>query len=78
MIDGLDDRLKTFLEGKTYTWLKDFSNFNFNGFIKEIETNKFCFLDDELGEIWFNKEEIIFINFSKKEKKEGENGTKED
>jgi hypothetical protein len=66
MIDGLNDRLNNFLENKTYTWIIDKSNFNFNGFIKKIEDSKFLFLDDELGEIPFNKEDIIFINFSRK------------
>ena len=66
MIDGLNDRLKTFLEGKTYTWLKDVFQFNFNGYVKQIEETKFLFLDDELGEIWINKRDITFISYSKR------------
>lgn len=67
MIDGFDDRLKTFLESNTYTWLRDIFEFNFNGYVKQIEDSKFLFLDDELGEIWINKADILFISYSKKE-----------
>ena len=71
MIDGLDDRLQTFLEGNTYTWLKDIFQFNFNGYIKQIEDSKFLFLDDELGEIWINKRDITFISYSKRGRENG-------
>jgi hypothetical protein len=70
MIDGLDDRLNSFLENKTYTWLKDIFQFNFNGYIKQIEELRFLFIDDELGEIWINKRDITFISYCKKEVRE--------
>ena len=68
MIDGLDDRLNSFLSDNTYTWLRDIFEFNFNGYVKQIEESKFLFLDDELGEIWVNKRDIAFISYSKKGK----------
>lgn len=63
------ERLKLFLENKTYTYIKDIYNYNFNGFIKNIDDIKIIFEDDELGNI---KE----ITYSKKNiKEEGvENG----
>lgn len=72
MIDGLNERLQLFLEDQTYAWIQDIFQFNFNGFIKQIEEFKFLFLDDELGEIWLNKSDVTTISFSKKEKR-GEN-----
>ena len=66
MIDGLDDRLNSFLSDNTYTWLRDIFEFNFNGYVKQIEDSKFLFLDDELGEIWINKRDITFISYSKR------------
>jgi hypothetical protein len=68
MIDGLDDRLNSFLNDNTYTWLRDIFEFNFNGYIKKVEELKFLFLDDELGEIWINKRDITFISYSKRGK----------
>jgi hypothetical protein len=68
MIDGLDDRLNSFLNDNTYTWLRDIFEFNFNGYVKRIEESKFLFLDDELGEIWINKRDINFISYSKRGK----------
>lgn len=70
MIDGLDDRLNSFLSDNTYTWLRDIFEFNFNGYVKQIEESKFLFLDDELGEIWINKRDITFISYSKRGKGE--------
>ena len=72
MIDGLNERLLNFLENKTYTWLQDIFQFNFNGYVKEIEEGRFYFLDDELGLIWINKNDITLISYSKKEKEEDE------
>ena len=69
MIDGLDDRLESFLYDNTYAWVIDIFQFNFNGYIKEIKEKKFLFLDDELGEIWINKNDVKNITYSKKEKK---------
>lgn len=68
MIDGLDDRLDLFFESQTYTWLKDIFQFNFNGYIKQVEETKFLFKDDNLGEIWINKRDITFIGYSTREK----------
>jgi hypothetical protein len=68
MID--DDRLNLFFESQTYTWLKDIFDFNFNGYIKQIEEHKFLFKDDVLGDIWINKRDITFIGYSTKEKRE--------
>jgi|TARA_Y100000310_G_C20535824_1_gene740786 hypothetical protein len=70
MIEGLDNRLKLFLEDKTYTYFKDIFNYNFNGFIIKIEENKFLFNDDKLGEIWINKSDIKTISFSTRNKEE--------
>lgn len=64
MIDGLNERLKLFLEDKTYTYLGDIFSYNFNGYILKIEENKFLFLDDKLGEIWVNKSDIKTISYS--------------
>lgn len=66
MIERLNERLETFKKDKTYTFLKDIFNIFFNGYIKKIESKRFLFIDDELGEIWINKEDIVNINFSKK------------
>lgn len=73
MIERLNERLQEFFNNKTYTFLKDIFKVFFNGYIKKIEDNKFLFLDDELGEIWINKNDVVMINFSKKNK-ENKNG----
>jgi len=66
MIDGLGERLQTFLENNTYTWIKDIFDFNFNGFVIKIGDTSILFDDDELGEIWINKKDINLISYSKK------------
>lgn len=72
MIERLNERLNEFLENNTYTWVRDIFQFNFNGYVKKIEEHKFLFLDDELGEISLNKNDITSISFSKKNKERGE------
>jgi hypothetical protein len=69
MINGLNDRLQTFLECNTYAWITDIFKFNFNGYIKKVEENKFLFIDDKLGEIWINKNDVENISFSDKKSK---------
>lgn len=66
MIDGLNERLQTFLECKTYTFIFDIFQYHFNGYVKEIKDNKFLFDDDKLGEIWINKNDVKNISFSNK------------
>ena len=68
MIDGLIERTQGFLENNTYTWIKDIFDFNFNGYILKISDSSILFNDDELGEIWINKEDISLISYSKKNK----------
>jgi hypothetical protein len=68
MIDGLIERLQSFFENNTYTWINDIFDFNFNGFIKKINDSAILFDDDELNEIWINKEDIALISYSKKNK----------
>jgi len=74
MIDGLDDRLESFLYDKTYSWIIDIFQFNFNGYVKEIQKTKFLFTDDELGDIWINKNDVKNITYSKKKLEEKRNG----
>ena len=70
MIDGLIDRLKVFLENKTYTYIQDSFEYNFNGYVLEVKEYGFLFLDDKLGEIELNFSSIKKINFSNR----GKNG----
>jgi len=72
MIDGLNDRLKLFLEKQLYTYIKDIGKFNFNGYVKEIEETTFLFLDDQLGEIWINKNDVVTLTYSNRNKEEVE------
>jgi len=72
MIEGLDDRLNLFLEKEIYTYIKDIGHFNFNGYVKKIEGVSFLFLDDELNEIWINKNDVVILTYSNKNK-EGKN-----
>lgn len=73
MIDGLNDRLKLFLEKQTYTYLQDIFKYNFNGFVKQIEKTNFLFCDDKLGDIWINKNDLREISYSTRNKGVGEN-----
>lgn len=68
MIDGLIDRLNNFLENNTYSWIVDIFNFNFNGYVKSVEENKFLFLDDKLGEIIINCNDVKSITYSTKDR----------
>ncbi len=72
MIDGLIDRLKLFLENETYTYIQDIFKYNFNGRVLEIYDTKFLFLDDVLGSIEINFSDVVKLNYSNKNKGEGE------
>ncbi len=71
MIDGLKDRLKLFLDNETYTWIQDIFKFNFNGRVLELKENKFVFLDDKLGNIEINYNDVVNANYSNKNKEDG-------
>ena len=62
------ERLQLFLEEITYTYIKDVFNFNFNGYIKEIDLvkKKIRFQDDKLGVIPIKINEIIKCTYSSK------------
>ncbi len=64
MIDGLIDRLKQFLENKTYTYIQDSFEYNFNGYILEVKDNSFKFKDDVLGNIEMGFSIVKKINYS--------------
>ncbi len=72
MIDMTDDekieRLKLFLKEKTYTYIFDIFEYNFNGYVKKLDENKILFLDDVLGQIPIRIAEIKAVNYSTKEK----------
>ena len=70
MIEGLIDRLKVFLENKTYTYIQDYFEYNFNGYVVLVKEDGFLFLDDKLGEIELNFSSIKKINFSNRGKEE--------
>ncbi len=70
MIEGLIDRLKVFLENKTYTYIQDTFEYNFNGYVVLVKEDGFLFLDDKLGEIELNFSSIKKINFSNRGKEE--------
>ena len=70
MIEGLIDRLKVFLENKTYTYIRDYFEYNFNGYILLVKEDGFLFLDDKLGQIELNFSSIKKINFSNRVKEE--------
>ncbi len=70
MIEGLIDRLKVFLENKTYTYIQDYFEYNFNGYILLVKEDGFLFLDDKLGQIELNFSSIKKINFSNRVKEE--------
>jgi len=62
------ERLKLFLKEKTYTYILNIFEYNFNGYVKKIDKNKILFLDDVLGEIPIRIAEIKAVNYSTKEK----------
>ena len=64
------ERIKLFLEEKTYTYIQDIYDYHFNGFIKEIDNTKIIFLDDVLGKIPIMISAIKIINYSNKRKNE--------
>ena len=64
------ERLKLFLDEKTYTYIVDIFRYNFNGFVKKIDENKILFEDDELGLIPIRIKEILEVTYSKKNKEE--------
>ena len=66
------ERLKLFLENKTYTYIKDIFNYNFNGFIKRIDDLKIILEDDELGNIPIRITDINELTYSKKNMKREE------
>lgn len=72
MIDNNDkiERLKFFCEKKIYTHIKDKFDFNFNGFVINInETdNSVIFEDDILNHIPILINDIAEINYSTKNK----------
>ena len=70
MIEGLIDRLKQFLENKTYTYIQDSFEYNFNGYVVLVKEDGFLFLDDKLGQIELNFSSIKKINFSSRVKEE--------
>ncbi len=72
MIEGLNERLKLFLDEKTYTYLRNIFEYNFNGYVLKIEESKFLFNDDKLGEIWINKNDIKTISYSTRNQGGGE------
>ena len=70
MIEGLIDRLKVFLENKTYTYIRDYFEYNFNGYVILIKEDGFLFLDDKLGQIELNFSSIKKLSFSNRGKGE--------
>ena len=66
------ERLKMFLENKTYAYIKDSFNYNFNGFIRQIDEHKILFKDDKLDVIPISIDDIKDINYSTKTKPEGD------
>jgi len=64
MIDGLIERLKLFSRNETYTYIKDIFDYNFNGIVLEVKENSFLFLDDKLGKIEINLNDVSIITFS--------------
>lgn len=70
MIDGLKERLVQFLDDKTYTYIRDSFEYNFNGYIIEVHENSFLFLDDVLGKIKIQFGIVIKIGYSNKGKGE--------
>ncbi len=62
------ERLKLFLNEKTYTYILDIFEYNFNGYVKDLDKNKIIFLDDILGKIPIRLAEIKSVNYSTKEK----------
>lgn len=64
MIDGLIDRLKQFLENKTYTYIQDSFEYNFNGYVIEVKDSSFMFKDDILGSIEISFNIVKKINYS--------------
>jgi hypothetical protein len=68
MIDGLIERLKLFSSNETYTYIKDIFEYNFNGVVLEIKENSFLFLDDKLGKIEINFNDVSVITFSTRNK----------
>ncbi len=64
MIDGLKDRLKLFLKNESYTYLQDIFKYNFNGRVLELKENSFIFLDDVLGKIEINFNDVVKLAYS--------------
>lgn len=64
MIEGLMERLKLFLANETYTYIQDIFKYNFNGRVLEIKEHSFIFLDDKLGKIEINLNDVSTITFS--------------
>jgi hypothetical protein len=62
------ERANLFLENKTYTYIKDIYNYNFNGFIISIDDIKITLKDDILGNIPIRISDIQEINYSTKNK----------
>lgn len=64
MIDGLKDRLKLFLQNETYTYIQDIFKYNFNGRVLKLKENSFIFLDDVLGSIEINFNDVVKLAYS--------------
>lgn len=68
----IKERLFLFKKLKTYTFIKNIYKDFYNGYITKIEDNHIIFKDDYLDEIPIIIKEIIWIDYSIKNKKEVE------
>ena len=73
MDNDMIERLNIFLVAKTYTYIQDIFNYNFNGFIVKIDETKITFKDDELGNIPIRIADIKKLSYSNKSKGGKEN-----
>ena len=68
MMDGLIDRLNSFLKNETYTFIQDSFKYIFNGYIIKVKDNSFIFKDDKLGNIEIDFSVVKKINYSNRDK----------
>ena len=71
MIDRLIDRAHLFLINNIYTYIRDYYEYNYNGFITKVNKNlSLNFKDDELGDIIILLNDIRKLTYSNKNKNE--------